>query len=126
MATKGFLFVTGLIFVAIGLRVLVDPVGGFADYYALQLSSPSSFSQIRAANGGVTLLLGLYQMYACFNASHARAALLMVALVLGGLLLGECYSLVVDGRPNMFVMVAMAVQLLGLVQAVALRQQASA
>jgi hypothetical protein len=119
MALNGYLLITGLIFVLLGLYTLADPQGAVnAGGLGFQLETVAAYSQMRGAGGGVTLAVGLMLMAAVTRASLERPALWAVALVLGGLEAGRLVSLLVDGVPPPNVAVGMLFENLGLWQAI--------
>lgn len=114
----GFLLVTGLIFVAVGLRALYDPVGALTESFGMQLVGVSAMNHARASAGGVALVIGLYMLASLKYVRLSTGALAACALVLGGLVFGRCISFFVDGSPSITVWVSFSLEFFGFVQAV--------
>lgn len=112
-----FLFITGLIFIAVGLYGLYDPVAALAQHVGLKLEGIAAYSQMRASAGGVPLLAGGLMLWATKRDDLERAALAVTVVMLGGLELGRWYSVLVDGAPPPTIWFFMAFETLGLVQA---------
>ena len=113
-----FLFITGAIFLIVGLRALVDPVHAVAEYFGFVVQGVDGLNQLRASAGGVTVLCGAYMIASCFREKWTYAALAVTALVLGGLVLGRIVSLAIDGLPDAKIYTSFALELFGLVQAI--------
>ena len=114
---KIFLFVTGVIFLIVGLRALIDPVHAIGDLYGLTASGINGLSQLRASAGGVTVLCGAYMVASCFRPAWTYAALAVTTLILGGLVFGRIVGVVADGLPGTTIYVSFALELFGFVQA---------
>ncbi|MDR3417021.1 MAG: DUF4345 domain-containing protein [Nevskia sp.] len=111
-----FLFFTGLICAGIGVYCLVDPAGA-AGRIAMHLDNINSLNQIRGS-GGVTLAMGAFMVMGARDPRLARPALLIFALVVGGLELGRIASFIADGQPGVVIWTYMAFEIFGLLQAV--------
>lgn len=114
----GFLVVTGLIFIAIGLRGLFKPVEAVADLYSLRTGGTDALSYLRASAGGVTVFSGLVMVAVLFCGWLVTPALVLVVAILGGLVFGRIVSLFVDGRPGPVIWFSLGAELFGLVQGV--------
>lgn len=112
-----FLFITGVIFLIVGLRALIDPVHAVAEFFGFSVQSVNGMNQLRASAGGVTVLCGAYMIASCFRPKWTYAALAVTTLVLGGLVFGRIVSLFADGLPGTTIYVSFALELFGLVQA---------
>jgi hypothetical protein len=123
----GYLFVTGLIFVLVGFFSLVDPVAALTPTLGVHLEGVNSFSQMRGTAGGVTAAIGAFLIYSASQPRLRYSALWTASVVLGGLEVGRLTSLVLDGVPGKLVLIYMAVEIFGLVQALFwLRREAAA
>ncbi len=112
----GYLFVTGLIFAAVGLYSLIDPVAALGPALGLHIETVNSFSQERGTAGGVTLAVGVFLIASAHYKRLVVPALWMVTMVLGGLECGRLLSLFMDGVPGKVVWIYAAFEILGLVQ----------
>jgi len=115
-----FLFITGLIFAAVGIYGLLDPVAALGQPLGLRIETVASFNQMRGSAGGVPLLAGLLMLWACKRDDLERPALASTVVILGGLEFGRWFSILLDGLPPTVIWVYMALETLGLVQAVVL------
>jgi hypothetical protein len=114
-----FLVITGVIFVMVGLRALVDPISAVAEPFALTLNGPDAFNYLRGGAGGMTLLAGLVMVAVWRYDWLALPALILVNVILGGLLFGRFVSLLVDGMPTRNVWISAGFEMFGFVQAAA-------
>lgn len=112
-----FLFITGLIFSAVGLYGLINPLAAVAPV-GLQLESVSSINQMRASAGAIPLLAGLFMCASVFRLHWQTAALWLVSIILGGLIFGRLISMLVDGMPGTANLWFLGLESFGFVQAV--------
>lgn len=113
----GFLVITGLIFVGVGLRALLKPVEAVAVPFGLQTDGVDGLNHLRSSSGGVTIVAGAVAIATLFSAALVLPALVLMNVLLGGLFLGRLYSLVVDGKPGLFIWISWGLEVFGLVQA---------
>jgi hypothetical protein len=99
MKEKIFLILVGAVFVGLGTYNLVLPVAAIS-IFEIALVEVSSLNEIRANYGGMHLFLGLLFLYGALASRFRDAALLVVAVFTGGLVLGRLASLMLDGTPN--------------------------
>jgi hypothetical protein len=99
MKEKIFLILVGAVFVGLGTYNLVLPVAAIS-IFEIALVEVSSLNEIRANYGGMHLFLGLFFLYGALASRFRDAALLVVAVFTGGLVLGRLASLMLDGTPN--------------------------
>ena len=116
MKEKIFLVLVGLIFIGLGTYSLVQPVDADS-IFEITLIEVSSINEVRANYGGMHLLLGLFFLYGAVAMRFQDAAILVVALFTGGLVLGRLVSLVLDGSPNEAVWALLIVESFGFVVA---------
>ena len=116
MKEKIFLVLVGLIFIGLGTYSLVQPVDAVS-IFEITLIEVSSINEVRANYGGMHLLLGLFFLYGAVAMRFQDAAILVVALFTGGLVLGRLVSLVLDGSPNEAVWALLIVESFGFVVA---------
>lgn len=112
----GFLVITGLIFVGVGLRALLKPVEAVAAPFGLQTDGVDGLNHLRSSSGGVTIVAGLVAICTLFSAVLVLPALILLNVLLGGLFLGRLYSLLVDGKPGLFIWVSWGFEVFGLAQ----------
>ncbi len=111
-----FLFITGLIFIAVGIYGLIDPVAALAPI-GLQIETVSSLNQMRASAGAIPLLAGLFMSASLFRLQWALPALWLVTIILGGLIFGRLVSIAIDGMPGSTNLWFLGFESLGFVQA---------
>jgi hypothetical protein len=116
MKEKIFLVLVGLVFAGLGVFNLVQPVEGIS-IFEIELLNASSMSEIRANYGGMHLLFGMFLIYGAFEINIQRTSLLIVAVFIGGLVLGRITSLVMDGNPNEAVWTLFIIEVIGLLVA---------
>lgn len=91
-----FLAFNALIWLPYGVFCLLQP--GYLDGAAgLAASSPTAATEIRAMYGGLQAAIGCFALTALIRTAWARPALLMLAFLCSGLLLGRLFGLVADG-----------------------------
>lgn len=112
----GFLVITGIIFVLVGLRALLKPVDAVATPFGLQVDGVDGLNHLRSSSGGVTIVAGLIAIGTLFSAALMLPALILLNVLLGGLFLGRLYSLIVDGKPGLFIWLSWGFEVFGLVQ----------
>jgi hypothetical protein len=115
---SGYLIVTGILFLIVGLRALLKPIEAVATPYELQGESIDARHYLRSGTGGVTIACGAVMVAGGFMPSLEFAALVLPITVLGGLLGGRLFSLVVDGSPGFVAWMSAVFELLGLVMGV--------
>jgi hypothetical protein len=116
MKEKIFLVLVGAIFIGLGTYNLVLPVAAIS-IFKITLVEVSSINEIRANYGGMHLLLGLFFLYGALANRFRDAALLVVAVFTGGLVLGRLVSLMLDGSPNEAIWALLIVESVGCVVA---------
>lgn len=109
----GYLVVTGILFLIVGLRALIKPIEAVATPYELQGESTDAKHYLRSGAGGVTIACGAVMVAGGFVPGLAFAALVLPVTVLGGLLSGRLVSLVLDGSPGVVAWVSAMFELIG-------------
>lgn len=113
------LFIAGLLLVAVGLGVLIDPLAVAGSSAALG-SETNLMSELRGP-GGLLLGCGILVIVGAVRSAYTRLALTLSALAFGGFGLSRLVSLLLDGVPSGAVLAAMAVELIiGVLSVVAL------
>ncbi len=112
---NGYFVVTGLLFLLVGLRALLNPIAAVATPYSLTADSVDAKNYLRSGAGGVAIACGGVFLAAVFVPSLAFAALVVAVTLLGGLVSGRLFSLAVDGQPGITPWIAGAAECLGLV-----------
>lgn len=113
----GFLVITGIIFIIVGLRALLKPIEAVAEPFSLQAQGADALNHLRASSGGVTIVAGLVAIGALFSVTLTLPALILMNVILGGLFVGRLYSLWADGKPGPMIWIAWGFEVFGLVQA---------
>ncbi len=92
-----------LIFAALAVSVIALLYGVSPDRFARTFLGVSplgtDLAHILRAVMGLYLALGLFWLYAAFNAAYRNAAVLTTVVFCAGLVSGRLISLVADGRP---------------------------
>ena len=110
----GYLVVTGILFLLLGLRALLKPVEAVAVHYELNAEGIDAKNYLRSGAGGVTIACGAVILAGAFVPALTYAALIMPITVLGGLLFGRVVSVIMDGVPGPAAWVSGAFELMGL------------
>lgn len=113
-----FLFVTGILFLLMGMACIIDPVAALTPRFGIHLDGINALSQVRGSSGCVTAAMGVFMVYAAMQPRLHAPALWLVVVVLGGLQAGRVVSLVSDGVPDISLWFSMAIEWLGLLQGV--------
>ncbi|WP_052368166.1 DUF4345 domain-containing protein [Algiphilus aromaticivorans] len=119
MAARWLLGITAVMFVALGLNGLLNPVGHLAPY-GLELATPGWLGEVRANYGGMHLGIGLLFALGAVRAEWQRTGLAVLLAFLGGLAVGRTLSVFVDGTPPVFAIAFIAIEWVGAVLAMAL------
>ena len=94
-ASKGVLWVVGIILVAYAIVVLINPVqmiGGTG----VQLPTPSAVADGRATYGGLILGLGALFIFSALNSARVRSGLWAEVFTLGGFAVGRTLAVLID------------------------------
>lgn len=92
---KGVLWAVGIILVAYGVGVLVNPVqmiGGSG----VQLPTPNAVADGRATYGGLILGLGAFFIFSALDNARVRAGLWAEVFTLGGFAVGRTLAVIID------------------------------
>lgn len=92
MLANIILWATGLIFTAYGLACFFDPSLA-ANYAGLAITNTDARIEMSAMYGGVQIAVGVFSVMAALNKVPRAAALLLLTLVFGGLVIGRAYGL---------------------------------
>ena len=106
---KVFLALTGLAFIGIGINTFVDPLNAMAPL-DLGVNTIKAKNELMANYCGLQMAMGLYLLTACFKASLRSHALLIQAVLVGGLASGRIASILIDGNPGSFNNLLLAVE----------------
>lgn len=111
----GYLIVTGIIFLLVGLRALLKPIEAVAIPFDLQAEGVDAKHYLRSGAGGVTIACGAVMVAAGgFLPSLELAALVVSVTVLGGLLFGRAVSVMLDGSPGFIAWFSAVLEFIGL------------
>lgn len=106
---KLFLVLCALAFIYIGLATFHDPLAALAPV-EITSNSVSALNELRANYGGLQIGIGLLLLIGALLPSMTRPALLVQALLVGGLAAGRLVSIGLDGLPNGFVLMLLALE----------------
>lgn len=95
LVARLLLFISGLVFLGIGIWAMVQPEVVVASM-DLAVETVSARNEIRAVYGGMDLGLGLCCMVGAMRPRYRRAALGLLALVLGCMVLARGVSVAID------------------------------
>ena len=110
-----YLVITGLIFVIVGLRGLLQPEAAIAIPYSLDASSVDARNYLRSGAGGVAIAAGGVIVAGAFVPALMLSAAIIAVTILGGLVFGRVVSLSLDGTPGVVPWVSGFFELLGLI-----------
>lgn len=111
---NGYLWVTGTLFLLVGVRALLKPIEAVAMLYAIEASSVDARNYLRSGAGGVAISSGLTMIMAPFVPELVFPALVVAVVILGGLVFGRLVSLLLDGNPSVVPWIAGSIEALGL------------
>jgi len=109
-----YLVITGLIFLIVGLRALLQPVEAVAIPYSLTGNNVDAKNYLRSAAGGVAIAAGALMVASAFIPSLTLSGAIVAVVILGGLVFGRLASLVLDGNPGIVPWISGMFELLGL------------
>ena len=109
-----YLVITGLIFLIMGIRALLSPVEAVAIPYALTGNNVDAKNYLRSAAGGVAIAAGGVMVAGAFSPALTLSAAMISVTILGGLVSGRIFSLMVDGIPGIVPWISGTFELLGL------------
>ncbi len=98
--TQVFLGLMALAFCKVGIEALIDPQAVVAQA-GIMLDNPSAASSMRAVDGGMHLMFGLYCIFGIFK--DLKGPLQLLILYTSGFVLGRATGIFADGVPNSFV-----------------------
>lgn len=97
--TRGFLLVSALGFLLIGINTFRDPLAALAGV-ELAVNTVSALNELRANYGGLQIGMALFLLTGLIRPDMTRPALLAQMLLVGGLAIGRVVSIALDGPPN--------------------------
>jgi len=97
--TRGFLLVSALGFLLIGINTFRDPLAALAGV-ELAVNTVSALNELRANYGGLQIGMALLLLTGLARPDMTRPALLTQTLLVGGLAIGRLVSIALDGPPN--------------------------
>lgn len=113
-----YLVITGLVFLLVGIRALLQPVSAVAIPYSIQANNIDAKNYLRSSAGGVTIAASGLLFAGAFVPSLTLAAALLAVTILGGLIFGRLVSLIIDGMPGIAPWFSGFFELLGLLSGV--------
>ena len=110
-----YLVVTGLIFLIVGLRALLNPVAAVAIPYSLNANGIDAKNYLRSGAGGVAIAGGGVMIAGAFIPALTLSAAMISVTILGGLVFGRVVSLMLDGNPGIVPWVSGFFELFGFI-----------
>jgi hypothetical protein len=110
-----FFGINGIAFLIVGLRAVLTPIESVAEPMGLEVRGIDGRNYLRSGTGGVSTAGGIVLLLAIWIPKLQLPAVILVVTMLGGLVAGRVYSLVVDGSPGMVPWVSGFFEALGLV-----------
>lgn len=96
-----FLGLMALAFCKTGIESLSNPLAVLAQV-GIVLDNSSALSSMRAVYGGMHLVFGLFCFWGILK--DLRTPLLLITLYTVGFTIGRVWGIIIDGKPNEFVM----------------------
>lgn len=109
----GYLIVTGILFLIVGLRALFNPIDAIATPYSLSADNVDAKNYLRSGAGGVTIACAVVLIAGGFIAALSLPAVVLSVAVLGGLVFGRLASMVLDGSPGLVAWISGLLELFG-------------
>jgi len=109
-----YLVITGLIFAIVGIRALLKPVEAVAIPYSLTGINVDAKNYLRSGAGGVAIAAGILMLTGAFVPTLTLSGAMVAVVILGGLVAGRLFSLLVDGNPGIVPWISGMFELLGL------------
>lgn len=109
-----YLVITGLIFAIVGIRALLKPVEAVAIPYSLTGNNVDAKNYLRSGAGGVAIAAGILMLTGAFVPTLTLSGAMVAVVILGGLVAGRLFSLLVDGNPGIVPWISGMFELLGL------------
>lgn len=110
-----YLVITGVLFLIVGFRALLQPVEAIALPYSLNAKSIDARNYLRSGAGGVAIAAAGVMIAGAFIPALTLAATLIPVTILGGLVFGRLVSVFLDGNPGITPWISGAFELLGFV-----------
>lgn len=110
-----FLGINGIAFLTVGLRAVFTPIESVAEPLGLEVRGVDGRNYLRSGTGGVSTAGAIVLLLAIWIPKLQLPAVVMCVTMLGGLVAGRIYSLIVDGAPGAIPWVSGFFELLGLV-----------
>lgn len=96
---RGYLVLTGLIFILYGGYCLIYPQA-LTDATGMGLGDNTAIIEVRAMYGGLQMSMGLFLVYSSLKLSTVSNGLLVLIFIYGGLAIPRAAGLVIDGGDN--------------------------
>ena len=109
-SAAAFLFVSGLLLLAIGAAILLTPNAFFATNGIVVGTDPSQLSEVRAP-GGLLTASALVLLVAAFRSIWRTQALRLAVLVYGSFGVARLLGMALDGLPTSGLVVSTAIEL---------------
>lgn len=112
------LYFFALGFLGFGLLFLVNPTA-LTTLAEISLPSPIALMEVRGVYGGFFIGAGLFLFICAWRESWLRPGLTAQATIMGGLVVGRIFGIVIDGGINLFLSILLLSEIIGLVVAIA-------
>jgi hypothetical protein len=99
---RNYLRVLGIFTALIGVIYILAPGGFLTEAAGFGELAPGGLTDVRATYGGMQLGLGAFVLWASFDESRVRMALVLVALSIAAVGLSRALGLALDGSMNPF------------------------
>lgn len=99
MSCKIYLFVSGLVFFAIGANALSDPIQALAAL-DLGINTTNAKNELYANYGGMHIAFGLLFIYGAIENKFRTPSLIFLFAITAGLAFGRTVGLLIDGIPS--------------------------
>jgi hypothetical protein len=116
--SRMLLICTGFLVLVGGLVTLIEP--RMLEPLGLRLDTPLAVNEIRARYGGVQTFVGVFLIVGAFAVRVRDAALMLLATLAFGLVIGRAVGIALDGWPGPLVGVFLAVEAVAAVAATGL------
>lgn len=110
-----YLAITGILFLIVGIRSLLQPVEAIGMPYSLNTNNVDAKNYVRSAAGGVAIAAGGVIVAGAFIPALTLSAVVICVTILGGLVFGRVVSVLLDGNPGVVPWISGIFEFIGLV-----------
>ena len=109
---KILVILTAAIFFVYGLIFVLFPIGMLQIIVQVSLNTSSGITDIRATYGGMSIAIGVILYLLATNESTLRVGLISVSILMLSMAFGRVIGMVLDGSPNLFMYIYLALELM--------------